>query len=75
MRSRAVIRLHGRQLRRGEYDRALIARGDVTIWLTPAAIAAWKPERAGVRGRPREYSQMAIEAALVVRMVFRLPWR
>ena len=58
-----------------EYDRALVARGDVTIWLTPAAIEAWKPEPAGARGRPREYSQVAIEAALGMRMVFGLPWR
>ena len=24
-----------------EYDRALVRRGDVTLWLTPDAIATW----------------------------------
>ena len=26
------------------YERALVERGDVTVWLSPDAIAAWKPE-------------------------------
>ena len=25
-----------------EYDRALVRRGDVTLWLTPDAIATWQ---------------------------------
>jgi hypothetical protein len=25
------------------YDRALVRRGDVTVWLSPEAIATWKP--------------------------------
>ena len=29
------------------YDRALIGRGDVTLWVSPEAIASWEP--AGVR--------------------------
>ena len=32
------------------YDRALVRRGDITIWLSPAAIAAWEPDPAGTRG-------------------------
>ena len=31
-------------------DRALVCRGDITIWLSPAAIAAWEPDGAGTRG-------------------------
>ena len=31
------------------YERALIGRGNITIWLSRAAIAAWKPE--GTRTR------------------------
>ena len=26
------------------YERALVHRGDVTVWLSPAAIAAWEPD-------------------------------
>src|SRR3954468_9295314 len=34
-----------------EYDRALQRRGDLTVWVTPEAIAAWCPPRTGRRGR------------------------
>lgn len=33
------------------YDRALVRRGDLTIWLSPAAIAAWVPDGAGTPAR------------------------
>src|SRR4051794_37136153 len=45
-----------------EYDRALQRRGDLTVWVTPEAIAAWQPPRTGRRGRPRDYSDLAIAA-------------
>jgi hypothetical protein len=44
-----------------EYDRALQRRGDLTVWVTPEAIAAWCPPRTGRRGRPRDHSEVAIE--------------
>ena len=40
-------------------DRALVCRGDITIGLSPAAIAAWDPDGAGTRGAPRKYSDLA----------------
>ena len=57
------------------YDRALVRRGDITIWLTPAAIAAWEPDGAGTRGAQRKYSDLAIESALTLRLLFHLPLR
>ena len=57
------------------YDRALIRRGDITLWLSPAAIAAWEPDGAGTRGAQRKYSDLAIEAALTLRLLFHLPLR
>ena len=57
------------------YDRALARRGDITIWLSPAAIAAWEPDGAGTRGAQRKYSDLAIEAALTLRLLFHLPLR
>ena len=56
-------------------DRALVRRGDITIWLSPAAIAAWKPDRAGTRGAQRKYSDLAIESVLTRRLLFHLPLR
>ena len=57
------------------YDRALVRRGDMTIWLSPAAIAAWEPDRAGTRGAQRKCSDLAIESALTLRLLFHLPLR
>ena len=57
------------------YDRALVRRGDITIWLSPEAIAAWEPDVAGTRGAQRKYSDVAIETALTLRLLFHLPLR
>jgi IS5 family transposase len=57
------------------YDRALVRRGDVTVWMSPAAIAAWQPAKGGARGGQRRYSDLAIETAVTVRLVFHLPLR
>ena len=57
------------------YERALIGLGNITIWLSRAAIAAWKPEGTRTRGAPPEYSDLAIETALTLRLLFHLPLR
>ena len=56
-------------------DAALRRRGDLTIWVTPEAVAAWTPPATGRRGRPARYSDVAIEAGLMLRLAFRRPWR
>lgn len=58
-----------------EYDRALVRRGDLTIWLSEDALDSWTPTNNGRRGAQRRYSDMAIEMALTLRLVYRLPWR
>ena len=58
-----------------EYNNGLPRRGDITIWFTEAEIAEWRPTRTGARGRPQEYSNLAIETALFIRQVFHLPLR
>ena len=57
------------------YDAAQRRRGDLTIWVTPEAITAWTPPATGRRGRPARYSDLAIETALLVRLVFHQPLR
>jgi hypothetical protein len=58
-----------------EYNKALRQCGDITIWFTEEALAAWHPAKTGARGRPQEYSDLAIETALLIRQVFHLPLR
>src|ERR1700726_2427949 len=58
-----------------EYNKALRQRGDITIWFTEEALAAWHPAKTGARGRPQEYSDLAIETALFIRQGFHLPLR
>ena len=58
-----------------EYDRALQQRGSLTVWVTPEALAAWHPPRTGQRGRPRDYSDVAIETGHLLRLAFGRPWR
>ena len=50
-------------------------RGDVTFWLTPRAIATWSAVGVGKRRGQLQYSDLAIETALTLRLVFRLPLR
>jgi hypothetical protein len=58
-----------------EYDKALQQRGSLTVWVTPEALAAWQPPRTGQRGRPRDYSDVAIETGHLLRLAFSRPWR
>ena len=57
------------------YDRALVGRGDITLWVTPEAIDTWEPVGVGTRGGQQKYSDVAIETALTLRLLFHLPLR
>ena len=53
------------------YDRALVQRGDVTLWLAPEAVATWEAVGVGTRGalvhgpeRGRPVSPSAPDAAV-----------
>jgi IS5 family transposase len=64
-----------------EYDHTLVQRGDITLWISEGrkrsfrVIAGWKPAPTGLRGAQRKFSNHAIETALVLRLVFKLPLR
>ena len=58
-----------------EYDRALVQRGDLTVWLAPDAITTWAAVGVGKRGGQLQYSDLAIETALTLRLLFHLPLR
>ena len=57
------------------YNQTLVRRGDVTLWLSAEAIAAWAASRSGRRGGQRRYSDLAIETALTLRLLYHLPLR
>ena len=57
------------------YDRALVRRGDVTLWFAPEAIDTWNARPTGRRGAQPQFSDMAIETALTLRLIFHLPSR
>ena len=58
-----------------DYDRALVRRGGITLWISQDAIGSWKPAPTGLRGAQRKFSDHAIETALTLRLVFKLPLR
>ena len=53
------------------YDRALVSRGKVTLWLHEDVLRHWR----AVGGKGMRYSDAAILCALSLRAVFRLPLR
>jgi len=58
-----------------QYDAALVRHGDLTVWLTEEAVAAWHAPMRSARGGQRVYSDLAIETALALRLVLHLALR
>ena len=56
-------------------ERALVQRGDVTLWLSAETRDAWRPSPSGQPGGQKRFSDLAIKTALTLRLVFRLPLR
>lgn len=53
-----------------QYDQALKQRGSITFWISEDVADAWNAEPTGKRGRRAIYSDLAIETALNLRIVF-----
>ena len=59
-----------------EYNRALINRGSLTVWVEENAVEGWLAQREPKqRGRPKQYSDEAILMLITLRFVFHLPLR
>jgi hypothetical protein len=59
-----------------KYNEALVNRGSLTLWLDEESVAGWEHANETVRrGHPFVYSDAAIECLLLLREVFRLPYR
>ncbi len=57
------------------YDKSLKQRGSITFWISDDVIASWKAKPTGNKGRTPDFSNMAIEACLTLRLVFKQPLR
>lgn len=59
-----------------EYDRALVRRGNLTIWFDESFLRErGRPAPTGQPGAPFVYSDLAIQALLTLKAVFDLPYR
>ena len=59
-----------------EYDRALVRRGDITVWFEEDFLRQhWRGQSTGKRGAPLIYSDAAIQVLLMLKAVFSLPYR
>ena len=58
-----------------QYEAELRQRGDLTLWFSEEAISAWRAPTGEKPGGQPVYSDLAIEAALTVRLVYGLALR
>jgi hypothetical protein len=54
------------------YDRALVQRGSLTVWMSDDALQAWQYQGPAQRGAQFDYSDQAIEAMWTLKEVFHL---
>lgn len=55
-----------------EYEAGLRRRGSLTLWMTPEALSSWQAPKRTTRGGQPRYSDLAIDAALTLGLVFGL---
>lgn len=58
-----------------EYEAGLRRRGSLTLWVTPEALSLWQAPKRTTRGGQPRYSDLAIETALTLGLVFGLRLR
>lgn len=57
------------------YNQSLVERGSLTLWISSEVVSGWSDQRPAQRGAQFEFSDMAIEALLSLKFLFRLPYR
>ena len=59
------------------YNKSLVHRGSITLWINEEVLANWHPEVEAVRprGGQVQYSDQAITCLLMLKAVYRLPYR
>ena len=57
------------------YNKALVKRGNITIYLSEEALENWYDDGPPQKGAQFVYSDLCIETLLVLKVVFKLPYR
>ncbi len=59
-----------------KYNESLVQRGSITFWFSDDVIDAWEHTNEATKvGHPFVYSDTAVESLLMLRELFRLPYR
>lgn len=58
-----------------QYNRALVQRGSLSVWISEDAIESWRYDGPPLWGTDPTYSDFAIETCLRLRLVYSLPLR
>ena len=58
-----------------DYEAGLQQRGSLTVWCTPQAVQAWYYQGPPQRGAQYTFSEVAIQTALTLRLLYHLPLR
>ena len=58
-----------------QYSAALINRGSLSLLVSDKAIQNWNSNKTHIPGKQRKYSDLAIESAMLVRAMYKLPLR
>lgn len=60
-----------------KYNQSLVERGAITVWIDEEVLMNWNPQPEGKRkrGGQVQYSDQAIECLLMLKAVYRLPYR
>jgi IS5 family transposase len=59
-----------------QYNKALVRRGSLTVWVSGDVLSAWhNTARTGKRGKPSDYTDAAILCMATLEEIYRLPLR
>lgn len=58
-----------------DYNKSLVSRGDITIWLDDASLSEWFDDGPSQKGAQYIYSDKCIECLLGIKSVFKLAYR
>jgi hypothetical protein len=73
---RKKTKRHYRLRHWSQYNKALVRRGSLTLWLSDEIITQWREtKRTGKRGAPRTYTDTAILCMATLEEVYHLPLR